>query len=67
MISFSRAESATIGFTVEPGDYSPDTVLFNKGFNGSFLILFQFSLSIPYKNKFGLNDGEEFMAIISPV
>ena len=65
--SFSRAESATKGLIVEPGEYRPETVLFNKGFNGSFLIYFHLFFSIPYKNKFGSKDGEEFIAIISPV
>ena len=31
--SFSSAESATIGLIVEPGEYKPETVLFNNGFN----------------------------------
>ena len=65
--SFSKAESATIGLIVEPGEYKPETVLFNKGFKGFFLISFHFFFSIPYKNKFGSKDGEEFIAIISPV
>ena len=38
--SFSRAESATIGLIVEPGEYKPETVLFNKGFKGFFVISF---------------------------
>ncbi|GIS77123.1 MAG: hypothetical protein CM1200mP13_04820 [Candidatus Pelagibacterales bacterium] len=40
--SFSNAESATRGLIVEPGEYKPETVLFNRGFNGFFLISFHF-------------------------
>jgi len=29
---FSKAESATIGFIVEPGEYRPERVLFISGF-----------------------------------
>ena len=58
--SFSKAERATIGFIVDPGEYKPETVLFNKGFKGSLWISFHLFFSIPYKNKFGLKDGEEF-------
>ena len=65
--SCSKAESATNGFIVDPGEYSPDKVLFKSGFLGSFLILDHSFLSIPYKNKFGSKVGAEFMAIISPV
>ena len=43
---------------VDPGEYNPETVLFNKGFKGSFLISFQLFLSIPYKNILG--SKEEF-------
>ena len=64
--SFSKAERATRGFIVDPGEYKPETVLFNKGFKGLLLISFHLFFSIQYKNKFGSNDGEEFIAIISP-
>ena len=46
--SFSRAESATKGLIVEPGEYNPETVLFNKGFNGFFLISFHIVLMGAY-------------------
>ena len=32
IILFSKAERATIGFIVEPGEYKPDTVLLISGF-----------------------------------
>ena len=65
--SFSRADNATIGFIVEPGEYNPDTVLLISGYNGSSLMSFQSFILIPYKNKLGSNDGEECIAITSPV
>ena len=46
---------------------NPDKDLFVKGFNGLFLINCQSSSLIPNKNKFGSNEGEEYIAIISPV
>ena len=64
---FSKADQATIGFIVEPGAYKPETVLFMRGLFGFFCISIHFFLSIPYKNKFGLIEGEEFIATISPV
>ena len=66
-MSFSNADKATIGFMVEPGEYNPATVLFIKGFRGFPLISCQSFWLIPYKNKFGLKDGEECIANISPV
>ena len=57
----------SIDLNVEPGEYRPETVLFNKGFKGFFWISFHLFISIPYKNKFGSKDGEEFIATISPV
>ena len=38
---FSRADKATIGFIVEPGEYNPEIVLFIKGLLGLFFILSQ--------------------------
>jgi hypothetical protein len=38
IIPFSKADKATIGFRVEPGEYRPESVLFIKGFKGLFLI-----------------------------
>ena len=65
--SFSSADKATIGLIVDPGEYSPDIVLFNSGFKLSFCNSFHFFSSMPYKKIFGSNDGEEFIAKISPV
>ena len=67
MTLFSSADKATTGFIVEPGEYNPEIVLLIKGLFGLFLILSQSLKLIPYKNKFGSNDGEECIAIISPV
>ena len=55
--SFSKAESATIGFIVEPGAYNPDNVLFNKGLSGSFLISFHFLSQ--FHIKIGLDQMKE--------
>ena len=41
--------------------------LFNNGLSGSLFISFHSLELIPYKNKFGSNDGDECIAIISPV
>ena len=67
IILFSKAERATIGFIVDPGEYKPVKVLLTNGFNGLFLINCQSSWLIPNKNKFGSNVGEDYIAIISPV
>ena len=47
----SNADSATIGFIVDPGEYNPEIVLFNNGFKGFFLISFHFFGSIPFNNN----------------
>ena len=67
IILFSKADSATIGFIVEPGEYKPERVLLIKGFRGLFLINSHSSLLIPNKNKLGSYEGEEYMATTSPV
>ena len=64
---FKKRNVKTIGLSVEPGEYKPDNVLFTSGFNGSFFINCQSSWLIPKRNKFGSNEGDECMAIISPV
>ena len=64
---FSKADNATIGFIVDPGEYKPVRVLLIKGFRGLFLINCHSSLLIPNKNKLGLYDGEEYIAKTSPV
>ena len=38
MTLFSKADKATIGFIVEPGEYRPESVLFINGFRELFLI-----------------------------
>ena len=53
IILFSKADSATIGFIVEPGEYNPERVLLISGLRGLFLINSHSSLLIPNKNKFG--------------
>ena len=58
MTLFSSADSATIGFIVEPGGYNPVIDLFISGFFGLVLIFSQFSKLIPYKNKLGSNEGD---------
>ena len=63
---FSRADKATIGFIVEPGEYLPDIVLLIRGFKGLFFINCQSSVLIPNKNKLGSYEGEDCIAIISP-
>ena len=65
--SFSSADSATIGLIVDPGGYKPCIDLFINGFFGLLSISFQLSWLIPYKNRFGSKDGEECIAINSPV
>ena len=52
---------------VEPGEYNPEIVLLINGFNSSNLILSHSFWLIPCINKFGLNEGDECIAIISPV
>jgi hypothetical protein len=43
IISFSKADKATIGLIVEPGEYKPEIVLLINGLSGLFIIDFQFS------------------------
>ena len=45
----------------------PESVLLISGFNGLFLINSHSSLLIQNKNKFGLYEGEEYIATTSPV
>ena len=52
---------------VDPGEYNPEIDLFINGFNGSLIIFFHSSESMPCRNKFGSNVGEECRAINSPV
>ena len=42
MTLFSRADKATIGFIVDPGEYNPEIVLLINGFSGLSLILSQY-------------------------
>ena len=66
IISFSKADNATIGLIVDPGEYLPLIVLFTKGFIGLFLINCQSSWLMPNKNKLGLKEGDDCIAITSP-
>ena len=56
-----------IGGALVSREYKPDRVLLTNGFNGLFLINCQSSWLIPNRNKFGSNEGEDCIAIISPV
>ena len=51
---FSKADNATIGLMVEPGEYNPERVLFTNGFKGLFLISCHSSWLIPNKKELGL-------------
>ena len=62
----SRAPSASIGFTVEPGGYCPAVARLNSGF---FLSLFNLSKSdceSPRLIAVGLKEGMLIIAKISP-
>ena len=47
--------------------YRPEIVLLINGLNGFEFKSFHSFSPIPYKKSFGLNEGEECIAIISPV
>ena len=66
MIPFSKADKATIGLIVDPGEYLPLIVLLTKGLSGLFLINCQSSWLIPNKNKLGSKEGDDCIATISP-
>ena len=65
--SNSKADKATKGLIVEPGEYKPAIDLFINGFKGLAFISFHSSLLIPCIKLFGLKVGEDAKAIISPV
>ena len=52
---------------VEPGEYKPDMLRFNKGDFLLFLSLFHSSISKPLENIFGLKEGVETEHKISPL